>query len=222
LMKKIIRHIISSTYKPLVKKYLAKERTFKYNNLSLQIHPDVFHPGFFYSTKLMLAQLKKIPVEGKRLLELGAGSGLIALYAHQRKAIVTATDINPIAVDYLHRNSSSNHANIRIIQADLFNNIPASVFDIIIINPPYYKKKPVSHADYAWHCGENGEYFDKLFSSLATYIHQDSLVLMVLCDGCDIPMIKNYGSQYQFAMHQLLAKKNIVETNFIYRIIQAA
>jgi hypothetical protein len=43
------------------------------------------------------------------------------------------------------------------------------VFDIIVINPPYYKKDPGSYSDYAWNCGSNGEYFKKLFTQLRGY-----------------------------------------------------
>jgi release factor glutamine methyltransferase len=221
-MKKIIRHIIGSTYKPLLKKYLAKERRYQHNGLQLRIHPDVFHPGFFFSTKLLLSQIIELPLEGKQLLELGAGSGLIAMSAARKKAVVTATDINPVAVEYLHLNSYANNISLHIFQADVFGYIPPATFDIIAINPPYYKKKPATYSDYAWYCGENGEYFQKLFSQLSAYIHTQSVVLMVLCDGCDIAMIETCAKQYQFAMQKLLTKHNLVETNYIYRITKAA
>jgi release factor glutamine methyltransferase len=221
-MKKLLRHIISITCKPLLKKYLAKERTYKYNGLQLRIHPDVFHPGFFFSTKLLLSQLNAMPMAGKKLLEIGAGSGLIAMSAAKKKAIVTATDINPVAVDYLNRNSNANNITLSILQADVFDNVPAARFDIIAINPPYYKKNPQNDAEHAWYCGENGEYFGKLFSNLARYIHKETQVLMVLCDGCDIEMITSYGRKNHFYMACILTRKNWIETNYIYSITAAA
>jgi release factor glutamine methyltransferase len=221
-MKKVIRYIIGGTYKPLLKKFLAKERTYHHKGLRLKVPPDVFHPGFFFSTKLLLAQIIELPLQGKQLLELGAGSGLIAMSAAGKKSIVTATDINPVAVKYLHLNSKHNSVELNIFQADVFDTIPQTKFDIIAINPPYYKKNPVSYNDYAWYCGENGEYFQKLFSRLSGYIHKESIVLMVLCDGCDIAMIETCGRQYHFAMQKLVTKHNLVETNYIYSITKAA
>ena len=53
---------------------------------------------------------------------------------------------------------------IRIIHSDLFDNIPLEAFDIIAINPPYYKKDPHAPAEYAWFCGKKGEYFERLFT----------------------------------------------------------
>ena len=221
-MKQFIRNIINHTCQPLLKRYLAKERTYKYNGLQLRIHPGVFHPGFFFSTKLLLSQLDTIPMKGKKLLEMGAGSGLIAMSAAQKKAIVTATDINPVAVEYLYRNSRTNNTNINILEADVFDGVPPAAFDIIAINPPYYKKDPQNFAEHAWYCGENGEYFKKLFARLAGYIHNESKVLMVLCDGCDIEMIASFGRENFFTMTCILTKKNLVETNYIYSITKAA
>jgi release factor glutamine methyltransferase len=206
----------------LLKMYLAKERTYSHNDLSLRIHPEVFHPGFFFSTKLLLAQLETMPLEGKQLLELGAGSGLIAMSAVKKKAIVTASDINPVAIEYLHLNSHANNTPLKIFQADVFGYIPPATFDIIAINPPYYKKKPASYADYAWYCGENGEYFKKFFGNLAGYIHPISVVLMVLCDGCDIDMITAIAKENHFTITKVLTKQNIVETNYIYTIKSAS
>jgi methylase of polypeptide subunit release factors len=65
---------------------------------------------------------------------------LISIYAAQKGAIVTATDINPVAIEYLRENTRANHVHIDILRSDLFDEIPVRVFDIVAINPPYYKK----------------------------------------------------------------------------------
>ena len=151
-------------------------------------------------------------------MEPGAGSGLISVYAAQHGALVTATDINPVAVACLKENSEKNKVQINIIESDLFDEVPSQFFDIIVINPPYYKKEPESYIDYAWNCGENGEYFQKLFSQLQTYIHPETKILMVLCDGCDVDMVKSMANENGYAMQTILAKKNMIEKNFIYSI----
>jgi release factor glutamine methyltransferase len=45
----------------------------------------------------------QFPLKNKHVLELGAGSGLIAIKAAKEGALVTATDINPVAIEYLHK-----------------------------------------------------------------------------------------------------------------------
>jgi release factor glutamine methyltransferase len=217
-MKAAIKHIVAHTYKPLLEKYLSRTRIYKYEDIHLEIAPQVFHPGFFFSTDILLNYLKKFPLAGKNFFEPGCGSGLISVYAAKKGANVTASDINPVAIEFLKKNSRSNNVEINIIQSDLFQQIPIQQFDIIAINPPYYKKQPVTHLDYAWLCGENGEYFSSLFLGLADYMHNASVVLMILFDGCDMEMIKEFAEKNNLKMELVHTQKNFLEKNFIYRI----
>ena len=191
---------------------------YRYKDIRLQIPPQVFHPAFFFSTKLLLRFINGLDIAGKYFLELGAGSGLIAFNAAKKGAIVTATDINHTAVAFLRRNKRNNKIPITVIASDLFNNIPHEIFDIIAINPPYYKKDPASEADYAWFCGENSEYFVTLFKQLGEYVHDKSGIYMILCDGCDIELIKIIAASHNFRFKLMQATKNIVETNYIFKI----
>ena len=217
-MRSTIRHIVANTYKPLLEKYLSKTRIYKYEDIKLEVPPEVFHPGFFFSTQLLLNYIKQLPLQGKRFLEPGCGSGLISIYAAKKGAKVTATDINPIAIEFLKKNSKINDTKLTIIQSDLFENIPEQIFDIIAINPPYYKKNPRSAKDHAWYCGENGEYFSSLFKGLNNYINQSSKIIMVSFEGCDIKMIESIAVENGFYLDCILSKQNLLEKNFIYSI----
>jgi len=217
-LKQTIKYLTTCLYKPLLVKYLSATRTYTYKGIRLVIPPAVFHPGFFFSTRLLLRYIASLPLQNKLFLEPGAGSGLISLYAARKGAIVTATDINPVAISFLENNRHINRLHINIIQSDLFKQIPQQAFDIIAINPPYYKKQPRTAAEYAWYCGERGEYFVHLFKDLRNYMHAQSVVLMVLCDGCDIQMIKDMAAQHGFKLNCVQTKKNWVEINFIFKI----
>jgi release factor glutamine methyltransferase len=217
-MNTVVRNIVAHTYKPLLVKYLSKTRVYKYDGIRLEIPPEVFHPGFFFSTRLLLNHIKGLSLKNKTVLEPGCGSGLISLYAAKKGAAVTATDINPVAIEFIRKNSDQNGVSLTVIQSDLFKNIPGERFDIIAINPPYYKRKPVTAKDYAWFCGENGEYFEALFKGLTNYIHNSSEVYMVLFEGCDKEMIKNHASAKGFTLILLQTHKNFLEKNFIYKI----
>ena len=217
-MNTVLKNIVAHTYKPLLVKYLSSTRSYSYNGIKLDIPPEVFHPGFFFSTKLLLQYISKIDLGKKTFLELGCGSGLIAITAAKKSAIATATDINRVAVGALKTNSAKNNVAITIIESDLFSNIPKQAFDIIAINPPYYKKQPLAPKDYAWCCGENGEYFSKLFATLAHYTHTNSEIIMVLFDGCDMEMINPFAAKNNFVLRQVWRKKNMLEENFIFKI----
>jgi release factor glutamine methyltransferase len=217
-MKTAIKNIVARTYKPFLEKYLSKKRIYTYGNIKLQIPPEVFHPGFFTSTQFLLQYIKKLTLQGKDFLELGAGNGLISIYAAKQDAKVTATDINHVAIEFLRINSEENNFRLNIVQSDLFENISVQQFDIIAINPPYYKKNPQTLIDHAWYCGENGEFFFDLFRQLLKYIHKDSVVIMVLCDGCDLGMIEEAANQNGFKLSCVQIKQSLIEKNFIYKI----
>jgi len=219
-MRSFVKYIVARTYKPLLVKYLSSTRTYCWKGITLEIPPEVFHPGFFKSTKILLHYIKHKNCKGNSILELGAGSGLISIYTAKRGANVTATDINTVAINFLKINAVQNNVDLNIIHSDIFNSIPVYLFDMIIINPPYYKKQPRSNADYAWYCGENGEYYQKLFKNLKYYVHEKTEVLMVLCDACDLQMIKDFANENYFALQCVFQRNSIIEKNYIFKIVQ--
>ncbi|RFM26788.1 methyltransferase [Deminuibacter soli] len=217
-MKRVLHLLAGRLYRPLLLKYLSVTRTYTYKGISLLVPPEVFHPAFFFSTRLLLHYISCLQLEGNTFLELGAGSGLIALSAARKKALVTATDINPVAITFLQKNSVANRLPLQIIHSDLFEHIPQQQFDIIAINPPYYKKQPQTFAEHAWFCGENGEYFQRLFSVLPQYMHAQSTVLMILSDGCDIELIERIANTNNCTLQRVFTRQYLMEQNFIFKI----
>lgn len=191
---------------------------YRYKDLLLEIPSEVFHPGFFFSTQLLLQYINKSPIQNKQLLELGCGSGLIAMAAAKKGALVTATDINPVAVEFLKKNCSKNNIQLQVIHSDLFNDMPHKQYDIIAINPPYYKKDPATIQEHAWFCGSNGEYFERLFSDVHQYIHVKTEILMVVFDGCDMEMIAGFAAANNLRFTCVHSRQNMLEKNFIYKI----
>lgn len=180
--------------------------------------PEVFHPGFFFSTKFLLRYLSGLPMQNKSVLELGAGAGLISIVCAKRGAMVTATDINPVSISCLDQNKKNNQVDLCVIESDLFDHIPQQHFDYIAINPPYYKKAPSTLKEHAWYCGMHGEYFERLFKTLKSYMHNRSVVLMVLSEDCDMNMIRQMAKENALGMDCVQERKNLLETNYIFKI----
>ncbi|GAA4338248.1 methyltransferase [Flaviaesturariibacter amylovorans] len=217
-MKSLVKYLVSITVKPVLVKYLSGTRTYRYRNIVLQVPPEVFHPGFFTSTRMLLRYLQRTPLKGRSFLELGAGSGLLAVYAAQQGAVVTASDINPASVEILSGNARQNGVSLRVLHSDLFDAFPAGAFDVVAINPPYYRRQPASPKEQAWYCGAEGEYFQRLFTQLRGFLHADSDVLMVLCSGCDLAMIGAHAAAGGFVLQLVQRRQGILEDHFIYRI----
>lgn len=218
IIRKLFLKIISFTVLPLLKIYLARPRTYTYKDICLVIAPGVFHPKFFFSTQFLLRYINTLPLKGKTFLELGAGSGLLSFYAHKQGAIVTASDINETAVHYIGKNQESNAVKFEAVQSDLFQKIKPQQFDVIAINPPYYKRNPITEADRAWYCGEQAEYFVHLFSQLADFINSNSLVLMVLSEDCDLKGIKEIAARHNFYFTEVKRKRIWMEMNYVFTI----
>ena len=216
--EKTLQRFFKLFCKPLLEIYLSGERTYRYQNLHLKIFPGVFHPGFFFSTKIILGYLDAFELKNKTFLELGAGSGLIAISAAKKGAFVTATDISLRALENISVNKKLNDATLVLIHSDLFDHIPQQVFDFIVINPPYYKGKIRSEADRAWYAGEQHEYFQKLFLQLPSYINEGTHTFMILSDGCDILRIQDLAAANQLTFRQVFLKKVYWETNYIFEI----
>jgi release factor glutamine methyltransferase len=217
-MKHIIKRIIQRSAGFFFLSYLNQDRKYRYKKVEVLVKKGVFHPAFFFSTKILLNEILNHHLDQKKLLELGAGSGLISFHAAKKKAIVTASDISQIAIDGLIKNNNQLQLNISIVKSDLFDDIPAQTFDYIIINPPYYPKKAKNEIEKAWFCGEHFEYFEKLFQQLGEYINNDTIILLSLSEDCDIKTISSIALQHHFKLKEHIRKYTLWELNFVFKI----
>ena len=217
-MYSITRLFANHVIKPLLKNYLAQERTSSYKGITIKVLPGVFHPGFFFSSKYLLQYLLQFPLANKRVLELGAGSGLLSFAAEKNGAFVTATDLSAKAIENLQLNKSMMKSSITILKSDLFAHIPVMQFDFVAINPPYYPKQPVTESEIAWYCGTDFQYFEKLFSGLTNFLHPASKTLMVLSEDCDIIRINLIAAKNHFIMKVVNKKKFLWEWNYLFEI----
>jgi len=182
------------------------------------VKPGVFYPGFFNSTRILLDYVNGLELNGKLFLEPGAGCGIISVLAARKGAIVTATDINPAAIQNILENAMLNNVDFTIIQSDLLTNVPLVKFDYVVINPPYYAKDPVDYSEMAWFCGADFDYFRKLFAQLKEIFHEDMIIMMILSQDCNINKIKEIAGLSGFIMTPEKKIKRFGEWNEILRI----
>ena len=135
----------------------------------------------------------------------------------QKGAHVDRLDINPWPSIFTYKQRcqrrAPEHPAIRIFLGDTGTTLRHHRHQ-----PALLQKQAVTAKDHAWFCGEHGEYFSVLFDKLARYMHEESEVLMVLFDGCDMNMIRDFAKQNNFSLNCIQRKRNLLETNFIYKI----
>lgn len=217
-MRNFIKQITHPFLKLALNLYYSKPRPYRYENIRIKVHPDVFPPHLTFSTKILLDFVDELNLDHKTFLELGCGSGIISLLASKKGAEVTASDINQTALDYLNINASRNKMSVKTIYSDVFENLEGEYFDYIIINPPYYPQNPKNIRQEAWYCGENFEYFEKLFYQLPNHLTVESHCYMILSQDCDIEKIKSIALKHAMDLELVLEKKLRVETNYIFNV----
>ena len=91
-------------------------------------------------TELLVDEVVKNGSTAKAILDIGTGSGSIAvaLAKHLPQTRVVAVDASAEALEVATANASSNAANVDFLHGDLFSPVPPDIrFDWIVSNPPY-------------------------------------------------------------------------------------
>ncbi len=106
----------------------------EYNGLIIHTHPEVYEPA---EDSFLLA--KNLDIKGTdNVLEIGTGTGFIAMVASKKTGKVIATDISDYAIKCAVKNAVTNKAyNIELRKGDLFEPVCGEKFDLILFNTPY-------------------------------------------------------------------------------------
>lgn len=132
------------------------------------VWPEVLNPVVFRSGELLARAIASEAVAASpagsaepRILDMGTGSGICAIFAARRRFRVTAVDVNPEAVRCARINVMLNQLDemVEVFQGDLFEPLAGRRFDLILFNPPFYRGEPKSRFDMAWRATDVFERF---------------------------------------------------------------
>jgi release factor glutamine methyltransferase len=215
--KTVLKKILAPVLIPATQNYLGKARAAHFMNLQLHIPVGVFHPSFFFSTKTMAKWLLTQPLQHKKLLEIGCGSGALSIIAAQQGARVFCCDIHPAAIEATSLNAKKNQVALQVVQSNLFSNLGERDFNFIINNPPYYPKDPGNLEEKAWYAGRNHEYFTRLFKDAKPRLAVGGLLYLVLSDECNIELINQTAREAGFIPSLVYTRPTLIEKNFIFQ-----
>lgn len=101
-------------------------------------------PGVFSAAKpdkataILLRELGGLDLNGKRVLDLGCGSGLIGAWAAKRGAQVTLVDADLQSVRSSQQTLQANELPGEVLHSDVGAALGERLFDVILTNPPFH------------------------------------------------------------------------------------
>nr|WP_206440211.1 HemK2/MTQ2 family protein methyltransferase [Streptomyces scabichelini] len=151
--------------------------------------PGVYAPQgdtWLLARALRLAAMRP----GARVLDVGTGTGALALVAAQAGAgRVTAVDVSARAVLAARLNAAVRRQPVRVVRGDLMRPVTGEEFDVVLANPPYVpapgRSTPRRGPALAWDAGDNGRALvDRLCAAAPPCLAPGGMLLMVHSSLC--------------------------------------
>ncbi len=186
--------------------------------INLEIPDSVYFPQ---EDSLLLAQeIEKLgkSLEDVRFLEIGCGSGFLSILAAKLGASVTATDINPEAVETTIQNAKANSISLNAFCSDLFANVKGS-FDFIIFNAPYLPDQDSGIAGKEqWSIHQNGNIIERFISECRSHLNSRGKILLLFSSlsGDIIKLLEENGFEAKILKKEKIEWEEliVVETTF--------
>jgi release factor glutamine methyltransferase len=135
----------------------------------LAVFPDVYKP---LENEYACADYCR---EGDRMLDLGCGSGVGAVFCAPKVREIVAVDISPSAVRNTELNCRMNGLhNVVIKQSDMFSGVEGK-FDLILANPPYIEAEFENEEE---QFATSVRYLPTLFAQVGEYLSDDGRLLI--------------------------------------------
>jgi release factor glutamine methyltransferase len=189
--------------------------------LDLTILPSVFHPKIFVTSGFFAHFLQSLDLTGKSVVEVGTGSGVLALSAAKAGArSVLALDINPAAVKAAQLNAERNGlAQVTALESNLFSAVPASSqFDVMISSPPSFSGEPRDTADRAWHAGPGYRDVVGLFGQAAPRLKPNGRMYLLLSSDTNLALFDSLIAQAGFTSERIATRSIWVEAFYLYEL----
>ncbi|MFD6967937.1 HemK2/MTQ2 family protein methyltransferase [Streptomyces sp. NPDC059949] len=156
--------------------------------LGLVALPGVYQPQA--DTLLLAEALSQEELgPGTDALEIGTGTGALALHAAGRGARVTAVDVSWSAVVTARLNALRRRLPLRVLHGDFEARTAGRRFDFVVTNPPYVPapglRLPSHGPERAWDAGPDGRgIIDRICASAPAMLRPGGVLLMVHSGMC--------------------------------------
>jgi release factor glutamine methyltransferase len=203
---------VRRTVHPLFLKYWLRKSSrmpvkTRVQGFDLDVFHLVFHPKYFGSSAILARFISSVPLSGKSFLDLGCGSGLIAICAARAGAQVVAVDINAEAVRCTLANAERHRLQIDVQQSDLFSTIGGRQFDVIAFNPPFLLGTPRSAREMAFYGGLNFDVIRRFAADMRAHLRPGGAAYIILSSDINIETIEGIFIRHSFKVSRLRAER---------------
>lgn len=188
--------------------------------LNLLLEPTVFNPRLHFTSGFIAEYLRQegMVAKSERVLDIGTGSGLLAISAALAGARqVIAVDLNPAAVLAARLNVSlyGLAGKVTVVHGDLFDPVGGERFDLMVCNPPYLRGEPASQGTLAYMAGEDFGWLRRFSEGAADYLTPGGRCLLVLADSTELKTILKIFQNDGWRVRCLAARDVLVERLFV-------
>jgi methylase of polypeptide subunit release factors len=188
----------------------------------LTVRPTVFHPSWFITSEYFAEFIGKMDLSGKRVVEVGTGSGILALAAARAGAVsVLAVDINPNAALSASENAQANGLGDRVrgLCSNLLSAVaPKPLFDVVISSPPSFAGEPLDLADRAWHAGPGYRDILDLFAQARERLAPGGRMYVLLSSDSDLGLMERLARQAGLKSTLIDQRSILIEALLIYEL----
>jgi release factor glutamine methyltransferase len=189
----------------------------------LSVRPTVFHPKFFISSEKFASFLDTLDLAGKRVCEVGTGTGILALAAARAGASnVVATDINPNASLSANENAHANGLGDRVtgVCMNLMAGMaPRPLFDVILSSPPKHAGEPKDLTDRGWHAGPEYRDIKELFDQARDRLKPDGRIYLMLSSDTNQELFASLIANAGFSQRKIKEYSLVVESLIIFELL---
>ncbi len=188
----------------------------------LTVRPTVFHPKFFISSERFAEFIGTLDFTGKRVAEIGTGTGILALAAARAGAAnVVATDINPNAALSANENAQANGLGDRVtgVCTNLLAALaPRPLFDVILSSPPKHAGEPKDLTDRGWHAGPAYRDIVALFDQARERLAPGGRIYLMVSSDTDLDLFASLIAKAGFSQRKVREYSLVVESLIIYEL----
>ncbi|MFH1403285.1 MAG: HemK2/MTQ2 family protein methyltransferase [Candidatus Altiarchaeota archaeon] len=185
--------------------------TIYFQNLRIEAGEGVYEPA---EDSFLLAE--KLDVErGDEVLDMGTGTGIIALSAARKAGRVLGVDINPDAVRLASINAGLNgFENTEFRESDLFSRVDG-MFDLITFNPPYLPVDDGKGSE-MWSGGAGGvEVLERFVVEACSFLKEGGNIRMLVSSLNGLDYVRGMVGKTGFKSQVIAGKRFFFEELYV-------